>query len=530
MNLSEQLSNAWARSRIGTRLMAAFMLVLSMAALVGGVGLFSLYQVNTESALLADKWMPSAGHLAAAREGLLSHRDFEIKHTVATDEAYQAEYEDKMKAALGRAQLALEGYRALATEPEQAARLAQLDKLWADYLTVSANVIQLSNGQQQADAREISDGAVKMAVDEVVAALDQLSADTYKGGHAAAEIAAKVYQGGRLWMIGLLACSLTLGLLLAVVITRSLLAQLGGEPAVAAEVARAVAEGDLSTHGRCAPGRHHQPDGAPARHAARPVARGVQRTRGLRERPPTPAPKSPVATATSPAAPNSKPARCRKPRHRWSSSARTVTQNADNARQADQLARAASEVAVQGGVVVSQVVDTMREINASSHKIADITSVIDGIAFQTNILALNAAVEAARAGEQGRGFAVVAGEVRILAQRSADAAREIKRLIATSVERVEQGTAQVDQAGETMQRVVTSVERVSQIVNAISSASFEQSSGVRQVGQAVTQMDQSTQQNAALVEQSAAAADSLKQQAQQLVQVVAVFRLNGALG
>jgi len=203
----------------------------------------------------------------------------------------------------------------------------------------------------------------------------------------------------------------------------------------------------------------------------------------------------------------------------------TVRGNADNAQQANQLALAASGVAVRGGEAVGQVVQTMREISDSSKKIADIIGVIDGIAFQTNILALNAAVEAARAGEQGRGFAVVASEVRTLAGRSAEAAKEIKALINASVERVELGSSQVDGAGATINEVVASIRRVTDIMGEISAASREQSSGVAQVGEAVTQMDRATQENAALVEESAAAAESLKQQAQQLVQSVAVFRL-----
>ena len=204
----------------------------------------------------------------------------------------------------------------------------------------------------------------------------------------------------------------------------------------------------------------------------------------------------------------------------------TVKQNADSARQANQLAMSASKVAIEGGEVVGQVVQTMKGINESSRRISDIISVIDGIAFQTNILALNAAVEAARAGEQGRGFAVVASEVRSLAGRSAEAAKEIKSLIGASVERVEQGTLLVDKAGATMTEVVASIRRVTDIMGEISAASNEQSLGVSQVGEAVGQMDQATQQNAALVEEMAAAASSLKTQAEDLVQVVATFKLS----
>jgi len=205
-----------------------------------------------------------------------------------------------------------------------------------------------------------------------------------------------------------------------------------------------------------------------------------------------------------------------------------VKQSADSARQANQLAMTASSVAAQGGEVVSQVVDTMRGINEASRRISDIISVIDGIAFQTNILALNAAVEAARAGEQGRGFAVVASEVRSLAGRSAEAAKEIKTLINASVERVAHGSQLVDQAGSTMNEVVDSIRQVTDIMGEISAASNEQASGVASVGQAVAEMDQATQQNAALVEQMASAAGSLNAQAQELMKTVAVFRNSGS--
>ena len=203
----------------------------------------------------------------------------------------------------------------------------------------------------------------------------------------------------------------------------------------------------------------------------------------------------------------------------------TVKQNADNAQQANQLAISASGVAVKGGDVINKVVRTMESITDSSRKISDIIGVIDGIAFQTNILALNAAVEAARAGEQGRGFAVVAAEVRSLAQRSAAAAKEIKTLIEDSVSKVQDGSRLVEEAGHTTQEIVTSIKRVTDIMAEISAASLEQSSGIEQVNTAITQMDDVTQQNAALVEQAAAAAESLEEQALQLVQVVTRFKL-----
>jgi methyl-accepting chemotaxis protein len=207
----------------------------------------------------------------------------------------------------------------------------------------------------------------------------------------------------------------------------------------------------------------------------------------------------------------------------------TVRQNANNARQANQLAVAASEVASKGGAVVTQVIDTMESINTSSKKIVDIISVIDGIAFQTNILALNAAVEAARAGEQGRGFAVVATEVRNLAQRSASAAREIKSLISDSVDKVDVGAKLVNQAGETMEEIVISIRRVTDIMGEITTASQEQTSGIEQINQAITQMDDVTQQNATLVEQATAAAQSLQVQASTLVDAINVFKMDQSM-
>jgi methyl-accepting chemotaxis protein len=307
-------------------------------------------------------------------------------------------------------------------------------------------------------------------------------------------------------------------------IRRAVWAAVGGEPAVVAAIARSVAQGDLSVDVSVAPGDHGSIMAA-MRQMSEALTAIVTQVRSSSDS---------IGTGTTAIAQgnNDLSARTEDQAAALEETAAsmeelssTVKQTADNARHANQLALDASNVAIKGGEVVSQVVSTMKGINASSKKIADIVSVIDGIAFQTNILALNAAVEAARAGEQGRGFAVVASEVRGLAGRSADAAKEIKSLITASVERVEQGTVLVDQAGATMLEVVTSIKRVTDIMGEISAASAEQSAGVAQVGEAVSQMDQATQQNAALVEESAAAADSLNGHARHLVQSVAVFKL-----
>ena len=307
-------------------------------------------------------------------------------------------------------------------------------------------------------------------------------------------------------------------------IVRSIGRQLGGEPAVAVEVARGVAAGDLGRQIALRAGDSTSLI-AQLKSMQDNLAEVVANVRQNSES---------IATASAQIAQgnNDLSQRTEEQASALEETAAsmeelssTVKQNADNARQANQLALSASTVAIKGGEVVGQVVATMKGINDSSKKIADIISVIDGIAFQTNILALNAAVEAARAGEQGRGFAVVASEVRSLAGRSADAAKEIKSLITASVERVDQGSALVDQAGATMTEVVSSIRRVTDIMGEISAASSEQSAGVAQVGEAVSQMDQATQQNAALVEESAAAAESLRAQAQQLVAAVAVFKL-----
>lgn len=316
-----------------------------------------------------------------------------------------------------------------------------------------------------------------------------------------------------------------ISVLIAVLITRGLLKQLGGEPAYAAQIAQQIADGDLTTDVQTKGGDHTSLLFAIKNMRNNLVSIVTQVRNGT----------STIEQASSEIATGNLDLSSRTEQQASSieetASAMeelmtTVKQNADNAKQASQLANSASDVASQGGDVVAQVVSTMDGINSSSRKIVDIISVIDGIAFQTNILALNAAVEAARAGEQGRGFAVVASEVRSLAQRSATAAKEITDLINDSVSQIDRGSNLVEQAGQTMENVVSSVKRVTDVVAEISMASQEQSHGITQVNTAITLMDEATQQNSALVEEAAAAANSMREQAAALSGLVATFKLD----
>ena len=515
------------RLPVGRQLALAFSLVLLLSL---ATGMFALYNMQSESSRtreLGEKWLASAGHVAKLKESLLVMRDFEIKHSRATDKSYHGEYEEKITESAKSVVQSIAALKPLLEGEQELAMMGKLESGWAQYSKASEQVVKLGRGGQQADAADISDGAASMAIEEALHPLGQFTAHVFERAHESVLTSQAKFRRGAAVMAGLMAVALLLGAGLAAFITRSLMRQLGGEPSRAAEVARAVAAGDLSS--RVVLKRGDTTSLMASLDAMqRSLSDAVRKVRVGSEH---------VATASVEIAQGNSDLSSRTEQQASSLQqtaatmeqlGTTVRHNADSARQADQLAKGAAQVASQGGSVVGEVVETMQGIQASSRKISEIIAVIDGIAFQTNILALNAAVEAARAGEQGRGFAVVAAEVRNLAQRSSEAAREIKTLIQASVEQVEAGSQRVGEAGSAMQEIVKAVHDVRAVIDEIATAAAEQSQGLRTVNGAVAEIDGVTQQNAALVEESAAAASSMREQATRLTEAVSGFRLAGA--
>jgi len=513
---------------LGTRLSLGFgVLILLMIALTV-LGISRVASINTGLTTIGDvnsvKQRYAINFRGSVHDRAISLRDVTL---VASEASVRAEIDLIKKLADAYAASAGPLDTMIAREDttaDERAALARIKEVESRALPLTAQVVELRLSGKVDEAVRLLQEQARPVYVEWLASINRLI-DLEEAKNKTESAAARdVAQGFKLLMLAMCALAIVLGIVIAWLVTRSIVKELGAEPSVAASLVSAVAEGDLSVQIQL---RHGDTTSLMARIKAmqESLSEVVTRVRQNADG---------VATASAQIAQGNQDLSGRTEQQAsaleetaasMEELSSTVKQNADNARQGNQLAQSASTVAIRGGEVVGQVVDTMKGINDSSRKIADIISVIDGIAFQTNILALNAAVEAARAGEQGRGFAVVASEVRNLAGRSAEAAKEIKELISDSVQRVEQGTALVDQAGATMTEVVGSIRRVTDIMGEISAASTEQSAGVSQVGEAVTQMDQATQQNAALVEESAAAAESLKAQAQQLVQAVAVFKL-----
>ena len=508
--------------RLAPRLLGAFGMVLLLGVLLGGFSLLQIKEVNDKSSELADNWMPSIEAVGRLDSHMHEMRLAQVLHANTSGDD-QVDYERRAQKAAAEVDAALVAYAKLVSSPEEQKLYDEVAAGWKRYVSLSAPAKKLVAEGLIAQATTVLNGEARNVFRATNVQLAELIKINHDGGQKASDEGDALYGRSKVAISGAVLLMLVLGFGVAWMISRRIAAQVTQAQRAAEAVARGELDHPIPTGGRdevamlLAALKDMQDRLRGIVHTVRANAEGVatgaqeiaQGNADLSSRTEEQA-SALEETAASMEELNS-----------------TVNQNAANARQGDALAREASELASRGNSAVQGVVGTMQGIQDASRRIADIIGTIDGIAFQTNILALNAAVEAARAGEQGRGFAVVAGEVRSLAQRSAEAAREIKTLITDSVERVEGGTRAVADAGHTIQELQGAIERVSTLMAEIHSASQEQAAGIGQVSEAVTQMDRTTQQNAALVEQSAAAADSLRTQAAQMVASMSVFRTGG---
>ncbi|ADJ66081.1 HAMP domain-containing protein [Herbaspirillum seropedicae] len=507
--------------KIAKKLIVSFAAVIVLTVILGLFAIRELKAVNQASTDMATNWLPTIKAAQSIQASLPRMRISELQMVTA---ATPAEREDALKAIKSRLDILAKqraAYEAQISEAEEKVLYEKFSKSFATYLEIDKELARISAEGKEEEARALFKGDSNKTFRSMIENMDEIIKVNDAGSKRSDDMAEQVYRSATLWIIGLLAAIVVIALGLAVMVARAVSRPLNE----AVAVAERVAQGDLTMDIRAT----STDETGMLMHSLRAMNDSLQQIVGeVRTGTDT------ITTASQEIATGNLDLSSRTEEQAGSleetASAMeeltaTVKQNADNARQANQLAASASDIATQGGAVVGQVVQTMEGITESSNRIADIISVIDGIAFQTNILALNAAVEAARAGEQGRGFAVVASEVRSLAQRSASAAKEIKQLIDDSVEKVGAGSQLVERAGATMSEVVASVRRVTDVVAEISAASNEQSTGIEEINRAITQMDEVTQQNAALVEEAAAAAQSLQDQAARLSQVVSVFKL-----
>ncbi|MDO9419892.1 MAG: methyl-accepting chemotaxis protein [Herminiimonas sp.] len=514
-----------ANMKIGTRLGAGFGLILLLVAAMGATGIMRLENINGASRHLVDD---SLDMQKSAQSWLLG-TSVNASRTLALVKASNAETQEFFqKAITAQSKQITEIQKSIEdriNSDKEKELFAEVAKKRSTYVDIRKSILDVKAGGNITEANQMIDSKMVPALDAYVDSVKDVLAHYENEVKLADESITADYQSGRMTMIVGALIAILLGAIIAWRLTSGITRPLKE----ALSLAESVAEGDLTARSSLPP---TQDEPGLLLSALRSMQENLARTVSqIRLGTDT------IATASSEIASGNLDLSSRTEEQASSLEetassmeelTSTVKQNADNSRQANQLAVAASAVAVKGGSVVSQVVDTMGAINSSAKKIVDIIGVIDGIAFQTNILALNAAVEAARAGEQGRGFAVVATEVRNLAQRSAAAAKEIKALIGDSVEKVDAGSKLVAEAGTTMDEIVDGVKRVADIMAEITAASQEQSDGIEQVNQAVSQMDQVTQQNAALVEEAAAAAESLQDQAKNLAQAVSVFRVDAS--
>nr|WP_143028890.1 methyl-accepting chemotaxis protein [Massilia sp. PDC64] len=511
--------------RLATKLGIAFAAVLALTALVGSVAIWQLAQVNDTSMKLSAHWMPGIRVIEDIKSQIARIRTRELQYIISTEQTEMDKYDKVIAKDLDDLHKMQDDYVKLLESPEEKQMYAQLLEMWDRYMAEDAKIRAAARAGDADLAKKLIRGESNKLIVALRGHVDK-TVDMYtEGGRAAAVEGNARYAASRVWIVSLVLGSVVLGAAGAVLLTRWLMRRLGGEPDYATEIVARIAAGDLAVRVETRAG-----DASSLLFAMKSMrdnlAKIVGDVRGATQT---------ISQASDEIAGGNLDLSSRTEQQASSLEetaasmeqlTSTVKQNADHAGQANALADTAAGVAQKGSAAVARVVDTMGSIHASSQKIVDIIAVIDGIAFQTNILALNAAVEAARAGEQGRGFAVVATEVRNLAQRSAAAAKEIKELIGSSVQQVEAGNLLVTEAGATMTEVLNSVQRMHAIMAEITHASREQSAGIEQVNQAITQMDTVTQQNAGLVQQAAATAQNLQEQAAALGQLVSVFRLD----
>ena len=518
--------NMFRNTKVGTKLLGGFLFVSFLGAVVAIIGIASMGRINDMADEMYEKNLRGLSYIKEANINLIYAGRARANYLLATTTEEREMHAASIKKYLSATQDYVKKAEPLFVLSKEKEKFAQFPDMWKEYERMVLQSLSLASQQklQDTDVELLQSLAqVRQQANALDKMMTELSDIKEEGAKAMSDQTTQIYKSSFVFMSILVIVSLTVGILLGLLITRSITRPLNK----ALSVTKAVATGDLTLTieseskneiGQLLDGLKEMNDS---------LVKIVSQVRTGTDT---------IATASQQIASGNLDLSSRTEEQASSLEetassmeelTSTVKQNADNAKQANQLAATASDIAVRGGQVVSEVVHTMEDITESSKKIADIISVIDGIAFQTNILALNAAVEAARAGEQGRGFAVVASEVRNLAQRSASAAKEIKELITSSVGTVENGSRLVTQAGSTMNEIVDSVKRVTDIMAEITAASQEQASGIEQVNQAVAQMDEVTQQNAALVEEAAAASQSLQDEASNLAQVVSVFKLSG---
>ncbi|WLE59535.1 MCP four helix bundle domain-containing protein [Burkholderia plantarii] len=509
--------------KIGVRLACAFAVTLVLLCMVGALALIQASRIHDKTTDLAANWLPSVQTLGDVRAYANTVRRSSTSRLVALDEKDRDSYWARHETAAAKLDATMKKYERFIASQEENELFLQTKTAWAAYSEVDARLNQLSQSVDHFDdARRLAAGESSRLFSTFA---DLVERDIALNAASAARASAEADESYRsaIWLTTvLIVIALGMSLVVAYFITRSITMPIR----TSVTIAETVARGDLTSRIEVA-GRDETSQLLRALKSMNErLAEVVGRVRSGSDSIATGAAQIAAGNSDLSQRTEEQAASLEETAASMEQLTATVKQNTESAQQGNSLAANASEVARRGGDVVGRVVTTMREISASSAKVGEIISVIEGIAFQTNILALNAAVEAARAGDQGRGFAVVAGEVRTLAQRSATAAKEIKTLIESSVERVQVGSGLVDEAGRTMEEVVQSVQRVADLMGEITAASVEQRTGIEQVNIAVTQMDEVTQQNAALVEEASAAAQSMASQSNALRETVSIFRLD----